>query len=49
MLGGRFVLGGTVDDMRVQFAGLFEGLATKLPPPSENIITGTFPSMVREN
>jgi len=40
MLGGRFVLTGGVDDVRLQFAGLWANLASKLPPPSDAVATG---------
>jgi len=37
MFGGRFVLHGSVDDIRQQFAGLWQDLASKLPPPSDTV------------
>jgi hypothetical protein len=40
MFGGRFVLDGSVDDIRQQFIGLWAGLASKLPPPSDAVTTG---------
>jgi len=39
MLGGRFVLNGSVDDIRQQFAALWQNLAAKLPPPSDAVTT----------
>ena len=39
MLGGRFVLTGSIDDIREQFAALWQNLASKLPPPSEAVTT----------
>lgn len=39
ILGGRFVLSGSVDDIRQQFAALWENLASKLPPPSDAVTT----------
>jgi hypothetical protein len=37
LLGGRFVLSGGVDDIRLQFMGLWATLAGKLPPPSDAV------------
>ena len=37
MFGGRFVLGGGIEDIRNQFKRLWESLASKLPPPSDAV------------
>ena len=42
MLGGRFVLSGSVDDIRQQFTALWQNLASKLPPPSDAVTTGMY-------
>jgi hypothetical protein len=44
LLGGRFVLDGSVNDIRQQFHGLWQNLASKLPPPSDVVATRKCPN-----